>query len=155
MGVSLSYQTTKPVSAAVKKAILADAARLNVERSWWCENFIFFEAAKRKKKGPTPLTGDTKLYLPGYTWQRGYVEVEFEDDQFMAERDTAFIIQQLVKWSRKHSINWTVSMAGVELGAITNGEVQPEGLFQWDHEETPAERRRAARIDRKYASRNG
>jgi hypothetical protein len=147
MGVSLSYRTTEPVAASAKKAILADAERLNRERAWWCESIIFFEAAGRKKKGPTPLTGDTKLFRAD--------ETDDDDDEFMGYRDAAFIAQQLVRWSFEYGVNWTLEMVGTEVGTITNGEVQPPGLFQWDRPENAVDRRRAARIDRKYASRNG
>ncbi len=140
MGVSLTYQTTKPVSAVVKRAVLSDAASLNREREWWGESFIFFEVP-RKGKGPTPLTGDTKLFRPA---------ADEGDDTFMASRDAAFILQQLVRWSREHGLNWTLEMAGAEIGTITGGAVQPAGLFQWDQPETAADRRRAARLRRRY-----
>ncbi|MBN9118326.1 MAG: hypothetical protein J0I06_04050 [Planctomycetes bacterium] len=144
MGVALFYQTTKPVVAAVKRAILADAARLNGERGWWCESIIFFEVDR--KKGPTPITGDTKLFRS---------DAHEDDDDFMAHRDAAFIVQQLVRWSREHGVDWTLEMAGTEVGTITNGQVQPPGLFQWDQPESAAARRRAARVTRKYASQSG
>lgn len=144
MGVSLTYQTTKPVSAAVKRAVLDDAARLNRERVWWGESFIFFEVpqkGKGKAKGLTPLTGDTKLFRS---------DADEEDDTFMAFRDAAFILQHLVRWSQEHGIDWTLEMVGAEVGAITAGAVEPAGLFGWDEPETPAAQRRAARIHRKY-----
>ena len=156
MGMSLSYQTTAPVTAKVKAAILADAERINADRRWWCESFVFFDPRGRKKKGPAPLTGDTKLfYSSGYTHDGGFVEVDGDDDDFMGFRDAAFIVRQLVEWSREHGIGWSLEMAGAELGTAAAGATQPPDLLGWDTPESRADTRRATALDAKYASRWG
>jgi hypothetical protein len=146
MGVSLTYQTTKPVKAAIKNAILAEVARINPAREWWSESLIFFEV-KRRAKGPTPLTGDTKLFRAD--------EADDDDDEFMGYRDAAFIVQQLVRWSHEHGIDWVLEMVGADVGTITAGAVEPAGLFGWDRAETAVDRRRAARLLRKHSGPSG
>ena len=77
-------------------------------------------------------------------------DVDEDEDDFMAYRDAAFIIQHLVRWSRAYGIDWTLEMVGAEIGTVIAGEVLPAGLFEWDREETAADRRRAARLHYKY-----
>ncbi len=163
MGMSLFYQTPKPVSARVKNAIFADAARINAGRRWWSENINFFDPLARKRKPtrpkPTPLTGDTKFSFPdGYSdGQRGYVDVEVDDDDdtFMGWRDLAFITAHLVRWSRDHGSEWQLSIEDVELGTIVNGIPTPAGLLRWNEVESAEANQRAAELDTKYASRWG
>jgi hypothetical protein len=158
MGVSLFYKTAGPVSATVRGAILAEAGRINRDRRWWSESIIFFDLPGQTTgaTGLAPLTGDTKLFYSGVYSDAsgGYVEVDFDDDQFMAIRDAAFIVRQLVRWSREYGIDWSLVMAGAELGIIVAGEVLPPGLFGWDRPDTDEDERRAAEIDAKYASGN-
>lgn len=155
MGVSISYTTTAAVSAKARNAILADAERVNKEREWWCESIIFFTDKKRSKL----LVGDTKLFFPGMysdpDAEDGLMEVDADDDNFMAFRDAAFILQQLMRWSKLHRVDWTLEMAGGDLGKITKGKLEPAGLFESDKAETKADERKAAKLHKKYASRNG
>ncbi|MGL6072994.1 MAG: hypothetical protein ACRC8S_02410 [Fimbriiglobus sp.] len=155
MGVSLLYQTSAPVTAKVKAAILSEAERINSDRRWWCEGFIFFDPRGRKKKGPAPLTGDTKLFYSfgGYTHDGEFVEVDGDVDDFMGFRDAAFIVRQLVHWSREYGVAWSLEMAGAELGTVAAGATQPPGLLGWDTPESRAEKRRATTLDSRYASR--
>jgi hypothetical protein len=154
VGVSLSYTTTAAVTAKVRAAIFADTARVNGERRWWCEGITFFKDPKRSKH----LTGDTKLFYPGcYSdpeEEAGLTEVDADDDTFMGFRDAAFIVRLLMCWSNDHGVNWVLEMAGGEVGTVVSGQVQPAGLFECDKPENKANLRRAARIDKKYATRN-
>jgi hypothetical protein len=153
MGVSLSYRTIEPVSARVKAAILADVKRINGQRRWWCEGLIFYEERKRTRH----LTGDTKLFFPaGYTdgdADAGLTEVDSDDDLFMGFRDAAFILRQLMRWSEERGVSWSLDMAGAEVGTVGGGKVEPAGLFDCDKPERKADEQKAARLQKKYASR--
>jgi hypothetical protein len=156
MGVSLTYTTTAPVGAAVRKAVEADAKRLNGGRAWWCEGFAFFKHRKR----PAHLTGDTKLFFAGVfsdddDEDGGLVEVHDDDDQFMGFRDAAFVVRQLCHWSAEHGIDWALEMAGADVGTVTGGAVAPAGLFGSDKPETKTAAAKATRLDKKYAARWG
>jgi hypothetical protein len=116
--MSLSYVSTGKVTKAARDAILAEAS--GIERDWWCESFVFFDDPKAKGK----LVGDTKLMLLGYSGAKGkYVEVDPEDDTFMAARDASFLVAQLAKWSKAHGVNWLVEETEMGLpGKITDGK---------------------------------
>lgn len=155
MGVSLTYKTTTAVAAKVKAAILADAKRINRERNWWCEGLCFFEP--RPKTGR--VIGDTKLFFAGVysdeDEEGGLHDVDADDDDFMGFRDAAFIVRQLVHWSAEHGVDWTLEMSGVEMGTIRAGTLDPANLFGCDKAPTAAAQKKAARLNKKYASRNG
>ena len=132
MGVSLSYSTTEPVRPEVRKAIEADARRLNTERDWWSENLIFY----RDRARPKHLTGDTKVYLglgddlfdeDGEGEETS--EADFEDDQFMGLYEARFIVLTLARWSKEHGVSWVVEMAGEEMCRVAGGAVQPPHVF--------------------------
>ena len=134
MGVSLSYHTTEPVPAEARKAIEADARRLNTDRPWWCENLIFYKDKKRAKH----LTGDTKLFIVGMgddiddEEEGADGEAAFDDDQFMGFHDARFILLTLAEWSRAHGVSWVVEMAGEESARVAGGRIDPPGLFEAD-----------------------
>jgi hypothetical protein len=152
MSVSLTYTSTKPVSAATRKAVEKEAARVNGERSWWCEGLIFFTDRKR----PKYLTGDTKLFYAfgGYSDDEGgFTEVDADDDNFMGFRDAKFIVGLLCQWSKTFGVEWVLEMADAELGTIAKGVLTPPGLFECDKPDKKANEQRAKRLDKKYASR--
>jgi hypothetical protein len=154
VGQSLTYTTTGPVTAAVRKAVEADARRLNAGRAWWCEGFAFF----KHRKHPDRLAGDTKLFFGGaYSSDEaedGLVLVDADDDLFMGLRDAAFVLRQLRRWSAEHGVGWVLEMGDADLGTIAGGAVEPAGLLGCDAAETKAAEKKAARLDAKYASRN-
>ncbi len=156
MGISLFYMTTSPASAAVRTVILDDAKRINHDRRWWCESMIFFGLGRDKENsGDHVLFGDTKFFLGGYSHGDGqFIEVDSDDEHFMAFRDAAFILHQLARWSTEHGVGWTLNMGDAEVGMIVGGKVQPPGLFGSDRVETEADERRAVELDAKYASRS-
>ncbi len=157
--MSLSYLTAEKVNKSIKDAILAETSA--VRRDWWCESIIFFDDRKAEGK----LSGDTKLMLLGYGTAKGkYVEVDPEDDAFMASRDASYIVEQLAKWSKVHGISWLVEETDMGLGGtIADGRVDA-GVEQVLHafatmfDDQPASGikadRRAESILKKYADRN-
>lgn len=158
MSVSLSYVTTEPVSPAVRKAIEADAKRLNTERSWWCENIIFYKHPKKSKH----LTGDTKLFNIGLDELfEDDDEVpeedsgDLDDDQFMGFYDARFILFTLAEWSRVHGVSWDVEMAGAAVATIHAGKIEPPSLFQADAsaKQLKADDKKAQSILAKYPNR--
>ena|GEM_PF-7049295 len=156
MGVSLTYITTEPVTAPVRKAIEADAKRLNKQRPWWCENFIFF----KHREQPKHLAGDTKLFIVGMgddldEEDSDGGEAAFEDDQFMGFHDARFILLTLAEWSRVHGVFWVVEMAGTEVARVAGGRIEPPGLFQADAtpEQLRADDERARAIIAKHPQR--
>lgn len=157
MGVSLTYITTEPVAPDVRKAIEADAKRLNKQRSWWCENLIFYKDKKRAKH----LTGDTKLFIVGMgddiedDEEESDGEAAFDDDQFMGFHDARFILLTLADWSRAHGVSWEVEMAGEPVARVSGGRIEPPGLFESDvsAEQLLADDERARAIHAKYPQR--
>lgn len=154
--MSLSYHTTEPVSAEVRKAIEADAKRLNMERPWWCENLIFYKDKKRAKH----LTGDTKLFIVGMgddieDDEGSDGEAAFDDDQFMGFQDARFILLTLAVWSRAHGVSWEVEMAGEPMARVGGGRIDPPHLFEADAtaEQLQADDERARAIIAKYPQR--
>jgi hypothetical protein len=142
--VSLSYSTTEPVRPEVRKAIEADARRLNEEREWWSENLIFY----RERDRPKHLIGDTKVYLGlGDDLPDEYGEEEdetgeqdFEDDQFMGLYEARFVVLTLARWSKEHGVSWLVEMAGAEMCRVSDGKIEPPHIFGCD--DTPNEVRK-------------
>jgi hypothetical protein len=122
MGVSLDYRTTAAVPPHVKAAIEAEAQQLAPPaHGWWTEPLYFFGAGESDGR----IYGGTKIFLIGYsTNDGGYQEVDPDEDSLMAYRDTCFILEKLVEWSRKHGVSWEVDCAGEPIGTISNG--------QWD-----------------------
>lgn len=122
MSVSLSYRSCLPVNAAAKAAIVQEAGRLNSEREWWCEGINFFDHPEYRGL----LSGDTKLFLVGYsTSDGGYVEVDADDDCFMAAREVVFLVETLADWSRKYKVNWLLACEGGTVGDIKDGVATP------------------------------
>jgi hypothetical protein len=156
MGQSLSYVTTEPVGAHVRKAIEADAKRLNKGRAWWCENLLFF----KHRQQPKHLAGDTKLFrtlgddVLDDEDDDAAAEVEFDDDQFMAFHDARFILLTLADWSKQYVVSWVVTMAGEEVARIADGRIEPFGLFESDAtpERLIADDERARAIHVKHAN---
>jgi hypothetical protein len=133
MGVSLSYWATSRVPDAVASAIKADAARVNGTRDWWCEPLCFFDWPQSGSN----LAGNTKpAYALFYGGSENLVEIDHDDNQFMARRDFQFIIDQLCKWSREYGVSWQLHFADGDLGVIENGQPNPSafytGLFAGD-----------------------
>ena len=109
MGVSLTYETTHPVLDAVRRAVEAEAESINAERQWWCEGLIFFHSPEN----PLGLVGDTKLFRSDYETSTGeIVELDEEDDSFMAWRDAVYITSALARWSTAHGLTWTLRVLG-------------------------------------------
>jgi hypothetical protein len=126
MGVSLSYWATSRVPDAVASAIKADAERVNATRDWWCEPLLFFDWPETGSN----LAGDTKPSFGSVYGRPGnYVDVDDDDNQFMAGRDFQFIIDQLCKWSREYSVSWRLNFAGGDLGVIENGQPDPSAFY--------------------------
>jgi hypothetical protein len=157
--MSLSYVSTEKVAKATKDAIVADAAA--IQRDWWCESFVLFEDPKAKGK----LTGDTKLMLLGYSGPKGkFVEVDPEDDTFMAARDVSFLVAQLAKWSRAHGITWLVEETEMGLsGKIVDGKPDAnakklvralETMFDDEPLDEAKAEVRASKILKKHKARN-
>lgn len=156
MGVTLDYKTRAPIVAKVREAIQAEVHQLSSNHDWWCEPIWFCELRGKESE----LEGWNKIYLPGYTTNDGvYVEVDFEDDQLMAYRDTTFILDRLTTWSREHNLDWEISLAGEPIGNITRGEWDSRlretvesmrGEFAWPG----SLEERSREISAKYASRN-
>ncbi len=155
MSLSLTYTTTEPVAADVRKAIEADAKRLNKGRPWWCENIVFFKSREQ----PKHVVGDTKLFrglgddVLDDEDEDAAAEVEFDDDQFMAFQDARFILLTLARWSEKHGVSWVVEMSGVEVAWVADGRIEPPGLFESDAstERLRADDDRAVAVHAKYA----
>lgn len=123
MSSSVSYRTAAPVSADTRAAIVLAVQKHNAARDWWCESFCFYEDPKLENH----LLGNTKLFLNGYTTPSGqYVEVDPDEDCFMAAEDAQFIIDRLAEFSRQHGIQWVIDLDGAELGTITDGVVPEE-----------------------------
>jgi len=157
--MSLSYVSAEKVAKATKDAILAEAAA--IQRDWWCESFVFFEAPEAKGK----LAGDTKLMLLDYSGPKGkFVEVDPEDDTFMAARDVSFLVAQLAKWSKAHGVTWLVEETEMGLGGkIANGKPDAnakklvlalETMFDDEPVDEAKAGVRAAKILKKHAGRN-
>jgi len=126
MGVSLSYWATSRVPDTVASAIKAEAARVNATRDWWCEPLVFFDWPETGSN----LAGDTKPLFAGLYGRPGnYVEVDHDDNQFMAGRDFQFIIDQLCNWSRDYGVSWRLSFADADLGVIENGRANPSAFY--------------------------
>lgn len=158
MGISLDYSTVDPVDPTTSAAIMEHVARIVGKRDWWCEPINFFESGENDGR----LYGGNKIFLPGYSTGSGsYVEVDPDDDSFMAWRDTRFILDLLGEWSKQFGISWTVSCAGEPVGVVRNGSCdenihqymklceQAAGLNPAD----PAIEERANAISKQYASR--
>ena len=95
-----------------------------------------------------------------------YVEVDADDDAFMAAHDARRIVEHLSGWSLEHAIAWDLRCAGEAVGHIANGKPDEKLLaFLKDLAKTAALGRpdvevgseagdRFAReLDAKYASR--
>ena len=123
MGVSITYVTAEPVPSAVKAAVLKQTKAIVRGHLWWCESLNFFDFKGREKH----LSGDTKLFLGGYSGPDGrMVDVEMADDAFMTIRDVRFIFKHLAEWSRVHGLTWVLDVEGGEVGRIADGKVSPE-----------------------------
>src|SRR5262249_5197189 len=106
MGVAISYWTTGPVDPHTKQRIMDDADRVNASRAWCAEPICFFEWRGKEQQ----LSGHTKLFLLCYSSTDGdLIDVEPDDDTFMAARDLDFIVDQLTRWSRAHELGWELN----------------------------------------------
>jgi len=159
MGVSITYNTTGPVSPDIRASVMAEADERNREHLWWCENLVFVTDPER----PTHLVGDTKLFLPGYSLPGGgCVDVDPDDDSLMAYRDARYILGLLASWARAYDLEWEVSVeAPVGLvGSTGPDESLEEFMEALASEISPAFRsaqaleERAVAIAAKYASRS-
>lgn len=116
MGASLTYNSNKAVTAAIRGQIEAEAKELS--HDWWAESIVFFDDPHNGGR----LYGDSKLFLIGYSTDEGeYREIDPSDDSLMAWRDASFIITQLERWSVQHGITWQLSCAEKEIGMIKGG----------------------------------
>ena len=120
LAVSLDFRSTSSVADDLKKKIQVEGEAINQNFEWWCEPIVFFTDPQKRNN----LTGSTKLFLIGYsTDDRGYVEVDPDEDSYMAHRDASFIIEKIAEWSKKYHINWHISVAGAKIGQIKNGKI--------------------------------
>jgi hypothetical protein len=177
MATFFSYETSGPIEPDIKSSIRKEAEQLKLTHNWWCETIRFdpgnllvgkkvpgtdrFEAVDQGRS----LEGFQKVSFggfSGYTAKDGqWVEVDYDDDQFMALRDAQFIISHLCAWSKQHGIGWNLSYGDEEIGNIIQGQADPsieeflQRFFESKHN-PPNEaiaRELAESIDRKYASR--
>jgi hypothetical protein len=159
MSVTLDYSTVQQVAPNVRQAIIADAKRVAVSHDWWCERLDFYEPDDSDGR----LEGGNKIHLIGYTTDDGgYRSVDdIDEDDFMALRDTLFVLEQLARWSERFSLTWVLECAGERVGAIDHGRwdrplhqyVQSWfGSAQFDPSDPSCEERARA-ISAKYASR--
>src|SRR5689334_4607799 len=114
MGVAISYDTTHPVEPSLREALTREADAL--EHDWWNESLILFEVP-----GRPGLLGHTKLFT---------LDVDPDDDTFMAMRDTSFILGKLAAWSAQHGLTWAVNFAGEDVGTVRDGALD-ERLTAW------------------------
>jgi hypothetical protein len=108
MSVALEYETVGPVTSEVRARIEASARRASPRGGWWAEGIAFAPGTGE----PGPLSGSTKLMLPG---------VAPELDAAMALRDAAFIVRRLAWWSLRHGVAWRLSVEGEDLGVVRRG----------------------------------
>lgn len=158
MGVCLAYQTGSELAPEIRVQILREAEKINAGRRWWCEPIIF----DVRTDGAGRLSGDTKVFLPGYTSKGEYVEVDFEEDSFMACHDALFIMARLEDWARRYSLVWELELEG-PIGTIS-AEGADDAVQEirsilaqqsgYDLANPSANDARVAAIDTKYASRN-
>ena len=103
--------------------------------------------------------------LLGYSGPKEkFVEVDPEDDTFMAARDVAFLIAQLAKWSKTHAVSWTVEETEMGLGGrIVSGKPDAnakklvralETMFDEEPLDPAKAEMRASKILKKHAARN-
>lgn len=120
MGASLAYWTTDPVSDDVAEKIREEVAELRAHRQWWAEA-IELSTEVPGKNGH--LAGEMGLFLLGYEDGDGmYVEVDPDDDAFMAYRDMRFIVGRLRRWSEEYGLSWELQLEGEPLGTIEDGK---------------------------------
>lgn len=158
MGVTLDYSAIQPVAPNVRAAIIAEAQRIAAGHDWWSESLNFYPGGESDGH----LEGGAKIYLVGYTTREGaYRRVDIDEDEFMACRDTLFILRQLAGWSERFGLTWVVQCAGERVGAIDRGRwdqplhtfVQSScALTRFDVSDPSCEERVKA-ISAKYASR--
>ena len=123
MGVSLSYTSTPDINRDQRSSILSEAREVNGRRQWWCESINFFD----DPNNPNRLSGDTKVFLTGYTADDGsYVEVDPTHDTIMALRDISVIVDSLRRWSEQYGVSWQLVMEGQNAGAISDGQIDPD-----------------------------
>lgn len=172
MGVSLGYVSSSPVDDQTKAAIRADADTANDSHTWWCEGITFYDNDHK----PDYLTGDSKLFLLGYSTDDGeMVEVDPADDCFMAARDARRIVERLCEWSNQYGVDWELDVEGGPVGQVIKGKPSsefegflsslpliamadsddPDALLAMDEPDSSDSNddQRAAAIDKKYASR--
>lgn len=159
MGVSLDYRSAGSLDTQVRGTIVRESEQLRETHDWWCEKIWFFDNHLLFEE-ENMLEGSTKLFYPGgYSDVPGsVVDVDGDEDDFMARRDAAFIIEQLLIWSKRFSITWLIEMADVEFGSISNGKLSRELVSQFQKQvgwniQAPVDEALAEKISRKYASR--
>ena len=156
MAVSLDYSSTSSVSDDLEEKIQTEVKVINNNFDWWCEPIAFFTDPQNRDK----LTGSTKLFLIGYSSDGGkYVEVDPDEDSYLAHRDASFIIEKIVEWSKKYNINWKISVAGTEIGQIKNGHVDDQireffkTMSRRSEDSTPARQALENKLLEKYKDR--
>jgi hypothetical protein len=127
MGVAFYYRSQHPVSAELRRGILASASRdADAFGSWWCEGFCLFEDEES-------LWGATKIFLTGYFAHAGtYREVDPADDALMAWRDIKRILELLRGYARHHAVGWEVSLEDTPFGLIDGSDADEMSVAMTD-----------------------
>jgi hypothetical protein len=106
MGVSLGYFSTKPVSAANHRELLALATAANAAYDWWCESIWIPE----KPDDCGNAFGFTKLFC---------MIDDADTDTYMAYLDVCEIVRFLTSIAETLGIEWRLEIEGSPLGVAT------------------------------------
>lgn len=128
MGICLNIESIGVPDHKVKKALLADAERfeMNSEYDWWCEPLYLMG----HENNEDPVVGIPKVFLMGYgcitAEGADLTTVDPNEDAFMAARDILFMSEKLAEWSEKHGVDWKLKLEGENVGRIVGGQMGPE-----------------------------
>ncbi len=119
MGMLLYYTTTKRVSEAVEDAIRAELESYEGGEQPWilCEPPYFYPTGPDGK-----LHGGSKLNL--HPWPEEWDEAQTRPGP---RNDLLELLRLLGEWSRRHQVDWELSIEEEPLGRIEQG-VCPEDL---------------------------
>jgi hypothetical protein len=119
----LQYESTGRVRASSIRSIRKDLGE--IDRRWW-RGALGFDASDLDR--PSVLSGRTPLFHKG--------GIPDDEDLFMAFADTAFILERLAAWSKRHRIKWHLRMHDEDWGAVDpSGLTKPlvEQMGKWAH----------------------